>query len=282
MTQAQPPTGLEVPFGQQVPRAPEQRTPMEPLTPGAWPSPEAVVPPGQPPVWLPQPAPVRRRRLWLWVVIAGIAAVAMVAGGLTVLLAGSADTDRAGGMTTVIDEDFSTGAGAFEEFEEDGFVARHRDGAYEVSGPDGDSVYWSSADIDRSTSVDISARLDLIAGGHPSAAVGVSVEPNRSEAYFLSLYGDGTVALERAVDDEEFVLPLTMTTTETDGAATLRLRVVANASGTELTGWVNGEQVIGHVDKQGWNRFRGAGVVVASGPEPGTVRADDVVVKTVR
>jgi hypothetical protein len=216
-------------------------------------------------------------------VIAGSVAVAMIAGGLAALLARSADTGGAGGMTVVLDEDFSAGTGAFEEFEEDGFVARHRDGAYEVTGADGDSMYWSSADIDRSTSVDISARLDLVAGGHPEAAIGLSVEPNRSEAYFLSLYGDGTVALERAVDDEEFVLPLSMTTTEpVDGAAVLRLTVTASASGTELTGWVNGERVIGYVDKQGWDRFRGAGVMVASGPEPGTVRADDVVVKTMR
>jgi hypothetical protein len=283
MTQAQPPTGVEVPFGQQVPQPPEQRMPVAPLTHDAWSAPDAAWRSGQPPVWLPQPSPVRRRRPWLFGVVAGIAAIAVTAGGLAVLLAGSADTDGAGGMSVVIDEDFSTGTGAFQEFEEDGMVARHRDGAYEVTGEDGESVYWSSADIDRSASVDISARLDYVAGEHPGAAVGLSVEPNRSEAYFLSLSGNGAVALQRAVDDEEFILPLTMMMVDTiDGPATLRLMVVANASGTELTGWVNGEQVIEYTDKQGWNRFRGAGVMVASGPEPVTVRADDVVVKTAR
>jgi hypothetical protein len=282
MTQVQPPTGVEVPFGQQTPGPPQPRMPAEPFAPGAWSSPDAVPPVGQPPVWWPPPAPVRRGRPWLWTVLAGTAAVAMIAGGLA-LLAGSTTTDGAGGTQIAVEEDFSAGSGAFQEFEEDGFVALHRDGAYELTGTDSEGVYWSSVEIDQSTSVDISARLELVEGGHPDAAVGVSVEPTRSEAYFLSLHGDGTVALARAADDEEFVLPLTITTMEpVDGAATLRLTVVATANGTELTGWVNGEQVIGHLDKQGWDRFRGAGLMVANGPEPGTARADDVVVKTAR
>jgi hypothetical protein len=270
MAQTQSNAGFDVGFDQQVPAPPEQRAPVE-LTPGAEPFPGVHA------------APVGKGRRWLWLVVAGIATIAVMAAALAALLGGSADTDQAGGTMTVIDEDFSTGTGPFEEFEEDGFVAQHRGGGYEVTAAQGESTYWSSAAIDRSTSVDISARLDLVAGAHPDAAVGLSVEPNRTEAYFLSLFGDGTVALGRAVDDEEFVLPLTMTTIKAvDGAATLRLTVVASGNGTEVTGWVDGEQVVRHDHEQGWDSFRGVGVVVVTGPEPGTVHADDVVVKISR
>jgi hypothetical protein len=257
-------------------------------------APNPVTLPEQPPPWLPAP-PTESQSRGTWLVVAvvalltAVAVLAVLVGGL-VLLAGDSD-DRVGSSAgdanesvglsdaaVVFEEDFTAGPGPFESFDENGFVGQHGDGAYELTGSTAYRTSWSSATIGPSSVVDITARLELVSGQRAYAGMGLVVQPNAKGAYLLDVLRGGDVTLSKASGELSRVLNST-DGPAVGGATTLRLTVAATASGTELVGYVDGQRVIHQVDEGGWDRFEGAGIAVVTGPEPATVRIDDVVVR---
>jgi hypothetical protein len=196
------------------------------------------------------------------------------------------DTSDPPADTTTYQEDFDSGAGRFEVSSYDGWIGKHGDGAYFLSSSETDTVLWSSAAIDTATAVDVSASLELVGGAGPDSSVGLIVQPTPDEGYVLELYGDGSVTILRLVEGHEITVPLTEARTSApDGPSTLRMTVAWTPQGTDLVGYVDGQRVVRHVDRAfselpRWSQFNSAGVVLTTGGKPGTVRADDVVVRT--
>ena len=245
-------------------------------------------PPGQPGMWpsglppIEPPAPVRRSstRWWFWgIVVVGCG----LAAGL-VLLGLMSQVTVVMGDELVFEEDFSTGAGQFEVWEEPQGSAAVVDGVYVMTNRYlGKSLTVGVESIWAAERVRIDADMELTEAG-VQGGFGLYLARTDGQDYVFAVV-PGTGARITGPGLECRGLSTLANVRGGEIALSGELDVV-RGSGTTLIGYLDGRAVVTCVDQgfdtQAAGAFAGAGLWLRSQEEPATAQVDNVTVTSHR
>ncbi len=244
-------------------------------------------PPGQPSSWhagpssVEPPAPARRPRApwWLWVIVAlGCGLIP----GLLVYAMSVVTVVTSDELT--YEEDFSSGAGQFDVWEEPEGSAAVVDGVYVLTNRNlGKSLTVGVTSIWAAKRVRIEADMELTEAGE-QGGFGLYLDRTDGQDYVFALVpGAGAWITGPGLECEG---PSTLANVRGGDIALSGEQEGVQGSGITLTGYLDGRAVITCADKrldtQAAGAFAGAGLWLRAEDEPATAQVDNVTVTSHR
>lgn len=244
-------------------------------------------PPGQPGMWIPGPPPIEPPRVrrsstrwWIWVIVAvgcGLAAGLVLLGLMTRVTVITGDE-------LVYEEDFSTGAGQFEIWEEPQGSAAVVDGVYVMTNRNlGKSLTVGVTSIWAAERARIDADMELTEAGNRGGFGLYLARTDGQDYVFAVVPGAGARITGPGLECRG---TSTLANVRGGEIALSGEQEADQGSGTTLTGYLDGRAVVTCVD-QGFNNqsagaFAGAGLWLRAEEEPATAQVDNVTITSHR